>query len=92
MTFIHPYDDEQVKRGSIHWSWYSGQPTYFGYFRRGGDGKDTIIGGAGQDKLYGDGNNDKFDSKDGSKDTVKGGAGTDSILQKDSNDVLESVP
>jgi carotenoid cleavage dioxygenase len=35
------YDPEQMARGGIHWSWYSGQPTYFGYFRRGGDGKDV---------------------------------------------------
>ena len=43
MLYVIPlaYDDEQVKRGGIHWSWYSGQPTYFGYFRRGGDGKDV---------------------------------------------------
>jgi carotenoid cleavage dioxygenase len=34
------YDAEQIKRGGIHWSWYGGQPTYFGFFRRGGDGKD----------------------------------------------------
>jgi carotenoid cleavage dioxygenase len=35
------FDEAQIKRGGIHWSWYSGQPTYFGYFRRGGDGKDV---------------------------------------------------
>ncbi len=35
------FDAEQMKRGGIHWSWNSGQPTYFGYFRRGGDGKDV---------------------------------------------------
>ena len=34
------FDAEQIKRGGIHWSWYGGQPTYFGFFRRGGDGKD----------------------------------------------------
>jgi carotenoid cleavage dioxygenase-like enzyme len=34
------FDAEQMAKGGIHWSWYSGQPTYFGYFRRGGDGKD----------------------------------------------------
>jgi carotenoid cleavage dioxygenase-like enzyme len=33
-------DEEQMKRGGIHWSWNPGQPTYFGFFRRGGDGKD----------------------------------------------------
>ena len=35
------FDEAQIKRGGIHWSWYPGQPTYFGYFRRGGDGKDV---------------------------------------------------
>ena len=35
------FDDAQMKRGGIHWSWYSGQPTYFGFFRRGGDGSDV---------------------------------------------------
>jgi carotenoid cleavage dioxygenase-like enzyme len=33
-------DEEQMKRGGIHWSWWPGEPTYFGYFRRNGDGKD----------------------------------------------------
>jgi carotenoid cleavage dioxygenase-like enzyme len=33
-------DEEQMKKGGIHWSWWPGEPTYFGYFRRGGDGKD----------------------------------------------------
>ncbi len=35
-------DMEQMKRGGIHWSWHSGQPTYFGVMRRGGDGKDIV--------------------------------------------------
>jgi carotenoid cleavage dioxygenase len=34
-------DTAQMERGGIHWSWWSGEPTYFGYFRRGGDGKDV---------------------------------------------------
>lgn len=34
------FDDEQMKRGGIHWSWDSARPTYFGFVRRGGDGKD----------------------------------------------------
>jgi len=34
------FDAEQMKNGGIHWSWYSGQPTYLGVMRRGGDGKD----------------------------------------------------
>jgi carotenoid cleavage dioxygenase-like enzyme len=34
------FDAEQMARGGIHWSWNSGQSTWFGYFRRGGDGKD----------------------------------------------------
>ena len=33
-------DMAQIEKGGPHWSWWSGQPTYFGYFRRGGDGKD----------------------------------------------------
>jgi carotenoid cleavage dioxygenase-like enzyme len=33
-------DTEQMEKGGIHWSWWTGEPTYFGYFRRGGDGKD----------------------------------------------------
>ncbi len=36
------YDDAQLKRGGIHWSWNSGQPTYLGVMRRGGDGKDLV--------------------------------------------------
>ncbi len=34
------FDPEQVKRGGIHWSWDRTLKTYFGFFRRGGDGKD----------------------------------------------------
>ncbi|MEP7247481.1 MAG: carotenoid oxygenase family protein [Gammaproteobacteria bacterium] len=34
------FDEAQVKRGGVHWSWQSGLPTYFGVMRRGGDGKD----------------------------------------------------
>jgi carotenoid cleavage dioxygenase len=34
------YDAEQVKRGGIHWSWDPRGKTHFGFFRRGGDGKD----------------------------------------------------
>jgi carotenoid cleavage dioxygenase-like enzyme len=34
------FDEAQMKSGGIHWSWYSGQPTWFGVLRRGGDGKD----------------------------------------------------
>ena len=33
-------DHEQMKRGGIHWSWDRTQKTWFGVFRRGGDGKD----------------------------------------------------
>jgi carotenoid cleavage dioxygenase-like enzyme len=35
------FDAEQMAKGGIHWSWNSGAPTYFGYFRRGGDGSDV---------------------------------------------------
>jgi carotenoid cleavage dioxygenase-like enzyme len=43
MLYVIPlaFDQAQIERGGIHWSWYPGQPTYFGYFRRGGDGKDV---------------------------------------------------
>ncbi|MEO6185063.1 MAG: carotenoid oxygenase family protein [Steroidobacteraceae bacterium] len=34
------FDQKQIEAGGIHWSWNPGQPTYFGFFRRGGDGKD----------------------------------------------------
>jgi carotenoid cleavage dioxygenase len=33
-------DPEQMRRGGIHWSWDGRLPSYFGYMRRGGDGKD----------------------------------------------------
>jgi carotenoid cleavage dioxygenase-like enzyme len=35
------FDQKQMDGGGIHWSWYPGQPTYFGFVRRGGDGKDV---------------------------------------------------
>ncbi|HWL64327.1 MAG TPA: carotenoid oxygenase family protein [Steroidobacteraceae bacterium] len=34
-------DQAQMEKGGIHWSWWPGEPTYFGFFRRGGDGKDV---------------------------------------------------
>jgi carotenoid cleavage dioxygenase len=34
-------DDAQMKGGGPHWSWDSTKPTYFGFVRRGGDGKDV---------------------------------------------------
>ncbi len=34
------FDEKQIEAGGIHWSWYAGQPTYFGVMRRGGDGRD----------------------------------------------------
>ncbi len=42
MFYVIPlaFDAAQMERGGPHWSWYSGQPTYFGFLRRGGDGKD----------------------------------------------------
>ena len=33
-------DEEQMKRGGIHWAWNDSMPTYFGVLRRFGDGKD----------------------------------------------------
>jgi carotenoid cleavage dioxygenase len=35
------FDLEQMKRGGIHWSWDGTQPTYLGFMRRGGDGRDV---------------------------------------------------
>lgn len=34
------FDEAQMQRGGIHWSWDGSRPTYFGYLRRGGDGRD----------------------------------------------------
>ncbi len=34
------YDEEQMRRGGIHWSWDGSKPTWFGFMRRGGDGSD----------------------------------------------------
>lgn len=34
------FDEEQMRRGGIHWSWDGTKPTYFGFMRRGGDGSD----------------------------------------------------
>jgi carotenoid cleavage dioxygenase-like enzyme len=34
------FDEAQMARGSIHWSWDGTKPTFFGVVRRGGDGKD----------------------------------------------------
>ena len=43
MLYVIPlaYDQEQIERGGIHWSWYPGQPRTSAIFRRGGDGKDV---------------------------------------------------
>jgi carotenoid cleavage dioxygenase len=35
------FDDAQMKDGGPHWSWDGAKPTYFGFVRRGGDGKDV---------------------------------------------------
>jgi carotenoid cleavage dioxygenase len=34
-------DRAQIERGGIHWSWDATRRTYFGFFRRHGDGKDV---------------------------------------------------
>lgn len=34
------FDEAQMSRGGIHWSWDGSKPTFFGIVRRGGDGKD----------------------------------------------------
>lgn len=33
-------DEEQMRRGGIHWSWDGTKPTWLGFMRRGGDGSD----------------------------------------------------
>ena len=40
--FLQPvtFDEAQMARGGIHWSWDATKPSYFGYLRRGGDGSD----------------------------------------------------
>ena len=35
------FDEVQMKDGGPHWSWDGTKPTYFGFVRRGGDGKDV---------------------------------------------------
>jgi carotenoid cleavage dioxygenase-like enzyme len=35
------FDEAQMKDGGPHWSWDGSKPTYFGFVRRGGDGKDV---------------------------------------------------
>jgi carotenoid cleavage dioxygenase len=35
------FDLPQMESGGIHWSWDPSKPTYFGFLRRGGDGKDV---------------------------------------------------
>jgi carotenoid cleavage dioxygenase len=34
------FDEAQLQSGGIHWSWDGTRPTYFGFLRRGGDGRD----------------------------------------------------
>jgi carotenoid cleavage dioxygenase-like enzyme len=43
VIFVIPLaiDEQQMKKGGIHWSWDSTKPTYFGVVRRGGDGSDV---------------------------------------------------
>jgi carotenoid cleavage dioxygenase-like enzyme len=43
VLFVIPMtmDQDQLARGGIHWSWDSSMPTYFGAFRRDGDGSDV---------------------------------------------------
>jgi carotenoid cleavage dioxygenase len=35
------FDEAQMARGGIHWSWDSSKSTFFGFVRRGGDGSDA---------------------------------------------------
>jgi carotenoid cleavage dioxygenase-like enzyme len=34
------FDEAQIQAGGVHWSWDANRPTYFGFMRRGGDGRD----------------------------------------------------
>jgi carotenoid cleavage dioxygenase len=34
------FDEAQIQGGGIHWSWDASRPTYLGFMRRGGDGRD----------------------------------------------------
>jgi carotenoid cleavage dioxygenase-like enzyme len=34
------FDEAQMQRGGVHWSWDASRPTYLGFLRRGGDGRD----------------------------------------------------
>ncbi|HEX6260410.1 MAG TPA: carotenoid oxygenase family protein [Woeseiaceae bacterium] len=34
------FDEAQMARGGIHWSWDGTKPTFFGFVHRGGDGSD----------------------------------------------------
>jgi len=54
----------------------------------GGDGNDTVIGGAEPDKIFAGEGNDVVSAGDG-KDTVYGEAGDDSIRGGGSNDLLD---
>jgi carotenoid cleavage dioxygenase len=35
------FDEAQMKNGGIHWSWDGTKPTYFGFLRRGGEGREV---------------------------------------------------
>ncbi|MDB9445225.1 Calx-beta domain-containing protein, partial [Anabaena sp. CS-542/02] len=62
----------------------------------GGDGNDTISGGAGDDKLYGEEGNDTLNGDAGNDalyggngdDSLNGGAGDDTLYGEEGNDIL----
>jgi Ca2+-binding RTX toxin-like protein len=57
---------------------------------QGLDGRDAIVGGAGQDVLRGNGGADTFEVRDGVRDRVYGGTGRDRA-RADRRDVLRSI-
>jgi Ca2+-binding RTX toxin-like protein len=53
----------------------------------GGDGDDTITGGAGDDVIFGDGGNDTLTGSAGN-DVLVGGSGSDRLVGSAGNDIL----
>jgi Ca2+-binding RTX toxin-like protein len=56
--------------------------------RRGGQGRDVLVGGSGPDRLYGGAGADKLVGRDGD-DVLVGGSGPDQLFGGPGNDVLK---